>query len=665
MTQPRTMLELCADGRLAPPPATGGLYLHLSGTGNLDTDPHFAEVNGRPEMPQITPVSYGPGEFDLGLVLGFLDRTPPEALDLMAHVPLLSVDGKLDARALGARADELRLPVQVRTANLADGGPELPLAQHRLIPLDEQGRVTTLAGSVMVRVVPTDSRTAGVYDGVTADVADVWAGNWYLSGRIAFGPDGSVQLGRPAGLLNSWYGQLLAGFGRPLDDADVQAAGAERVVVAGYADLLRRLGPLPVDSQRLVELDRADGRTDVFLAHQGSDRVPEFLDLGAGTAAVFPADPRELRLTDLAGTMPLGDRLDALRLGVRAEPSWPLVLPKVAGHDGEVFVVGDDAPPAVLKTLAGKIGQPVVFLGRFGGDERANASRLTALGSLLEQLGWREAVPVVVTTVRLDAAKTEGLTALLDRYDVSLVHQVAGHAGGVAPTGGLVSFLGNPWTVRPAGRPPAGVEPPHRDTLTEDLLAYAAGKGRRPRFGPPPEPVATFLTTSLTEHAGRGIDPGAVRTLSPLVEQIATRDPFFAAHNAALQLTGLGHGDAVTAYLGDEAERGAKIFQPLLAVGGGTASERRHGVRELLPHLAALAGGEVDDLASHAILGALNDLLTGAVEADTIRHRIQRYKSYLPDTAKVPWVRRLGELQASLPEHRDQFEKLATAIMEC
>lgn len=197
---------------------------------------------------------------------------------------------------------------------------------------------------------------------------------------------------------------------------------------------------------------------------------------------------------------------------------------------------------------------------------------------------------------------------------------------------------------------------------------FAAGRRRRPAYGPPSTPVATYLTTPLTGGADAprlDLDAVAVRTLRPVVEQIAARDPSFAGHNAAVQLAALGHGDVVGSYLGGEADRGETIFQPLLS-GAGQAGDRQQEVQTLLPHVAALAGGQVQDHASQGILSALNDLLTGAADADTIEQRIWRYKDYLPQEGRVEWTRRLGTLKQQLPDERGaDIDNLVLAILHC
>lgn len=654
------LAELCGDRRTVPS-LTHGIHLHTGDTAALDDDPHLHEANTRPELPQIIPLSFGPGAQGSQLAEGFLRRHPPESLDLMGLVPLGTLDGQLDLAALAARADRHRLFVQVPVGQLARGGERVPLARHRVVPLDANGRTTTAGAAAMVRVVPAAGRSAGVYDTVDADTAALWADRPYLWGRIVFGPDG-VELGWPSGLVNHWYGPALARFGRPLTGADVDAAGTA-ADLAGYVDLLRRMESAPPDSQALVQADDA-----VFLAHRGRYGVA-VLDPGTGRAAAFPTDPGRLRYVPLPDTMSLDDRVDALS-GPRTEPSWPIVWPADTeqygpeGAAGQVVVLGpaDAEPAAVRDRLAVPVGQPVILLGADHAGAAPDAGRVGQLGTLLEQYGWRGQVPVVVTRagVRPGDPATAALHDVLDRYGASLVHQVSGRAT-AATSGGLVSFLGNPWTVREANAPADARRPPVEDALTPGLLRFAAGDRRRPAFGAPPEPVATFLTTPLT---GSGLRGAPVRTLAPLVRQIAARDPSFAGHDAAVRLVGLGHAEPVTSYLSGADGRADTLF-PLLDGAG------EQGIRTLLPLLSALAGGDVGDGASHAILGALGDLLAlpaGSADADTVRKRIWDYKNDLPDDGKVrvAWQRRLTALKAQLPEaYADDIDTVTLAVMTC
>ncbi|GAA4215755.1 hypothetical protein [Actinocatenispora rupis] len=671
------LAELCGDRRTVPA-LTNGVHLHTGDTTRLDDDPYLREVHNRPPLPQITPLSFGPGAQGSQLAEGFLRRHPVESLDLMALVPLRTLDGAMDLAALGDRADRHRLPAQVPVEQLGPDGADVPLAQHRVVPLDADGRTTTPDRAAMVRVVPRSSRAAGAYEGVGPEVAALWAARPYMWGHVVFGPD-AVNLGWPAGLATFWFGPAMSRFGRPLTRADVDAADGTGTDITGYVELLYRVESAPPGSQGLVEAD-----DHVFLAHRGDNGVA-FLDPGTGRAAAFPLDPDRLRLTPLPDTMSLDERFDALnlaRFGPRTEPSWPIVWPPTAERyqpenaAEPVVVLGpvDREPPTVRDRVAGAAaatGQPVILLGTDSAGAPPAGDRIDQLGSLLEQYGWRGRVPVVVTRAGVgpDAPTTAALHDVLDRYGASLVHQVTDRTTATG-SGGLVSFLGNPWTVREANAPADARRPPVADSITPDLLQFAAGDRRRPAYPAPPEPVATFLTTPLT-RPGLDLAHAPVRTLAPLVRQIAARDPSFAGHDAAVRLADLGHADTVTSYLNDVAGGGDTLFAPLLDAGGADAADRQQSIRTLLPHLSALAGGDVGDHASRAILAALDDILAlppGSADADAFRARIWAYKDYLPDDGKVRvgWQRRLTALKTQLPDEYDADVTMVTlAIMTC
>ncbi|MEV6598536.1 hypothetical protein AB0M36_16910 [Actinoplanes sp. NPDC051346] len=679
---------LCADSRIWVDP--DGILLH-TGDKKSVAEPEPPAAAKRPRMPRITPLTYEPGPLAGPLTEGFLERQPPVALDLMGHVPLPSQDAPLGAFALGAAADHLGIFVQVPKADLAPThpGPALPLAEHRLVPLDRSGQITTLHQASAVRVVPRSSRAAGAYGDVSAEVATLFLKQPYLlSGRIVFGPDG-VELGLPAGLVNQWHGGALTGFGRPLDNEDLQGAGPP-VALAGYVDLLHRMESSPPNSQGLVTVDRGAGQPpQVFLAHRGDYGV-SFLDPGSGKAAIFPEDPVQVRFSPLPDAMPLEVRLDQLtntRVGAKPEPSWQIRLPADtqfykpagSGSDLPIVVVGriDDEPSSVMDPLVAsvsKLGQPIVVLGADRSGAPPNAERVAKLGSLLEQYGWRGKVPLVVTRARLNPKDpaTIALHGVLDKYQAPLVHRAPAGAGAQSTGGGLSLRLDNPWTVRealtPDGTTQPGVKPPFAGNLTLQLLQFAAGKDRRPAHGAPTADVAHFLTTPLIKlGSGSTFGGEAVKALRPQVEQIVHRDPSFAGHNAALHLAAAGKADFVTSYLNNKDARLETIFQPLLTVGGETPASNQQAIQTLLPHLAALAGANgVQDYAGHGILGALNGLLTGTKDMDKIRDEIHHYKDYLPKEGRVHWIRQLGALKAQLPEEQASgIDQVGEAIMTC
>ncbi|WP_163571690.1 hypothetical protein [Fodinicola feengrottensis] len=417
MSPSQVMLELCADSRLAPPPETGGMYLHLNGAGKAEDDPHYGEANTRPPMPEIIPLSHGPGGLDKSLVMGYLDRTPAEALDRRAYVPLLSVQGRLDLPGLAALADDLRLPVQIRAAHLVPGGQPLGLAQDRVVPLDQHGRATSLDRAWMLRVVPAASRSAGVYGDVTAEIAEIWADRPYLSGRLVFGPNG-VELGLPPGLVDHSYGPVLAGFGRPLDSADTDAvrrAGSETVVVAGYAELLRLLES-PTSGRGIVEVDDEQGVTRIFIGDNGPQGAA-VMDPGTGQGVVLAQNRQQIRFTPYVGT--LVDLLHELRFGPQGQSSRPIVLPPHATVYGQptgtvtpgITVLGDGVPASFLDTLVplvAKVGQPIVVLGKFQADDKPRHELTTQLGSLFEQHLWAGKVPIVINRGMSETSELHG-----------------------------------------------------------------------------------------------------------------------------------------------------------------------------------------------------------------------------------------------------------------
>lgn len=690
MTLPGALLkELCADGRMVP--TTDGLLLNTGGRITSDDDPFLAEANGQPPTLDIAGLTHGPGALGEPLTGRFLDRMPPEAADQMVIKPLPSVDGAMDPYTLGDKADRAGLAVQIPIGQLAPGR-RLPEADDRMVPLDGNERTTTSDNATWVRVSPKNSRAVDAYDDVPADVAALWADQRYPSGQIVSGPDGT-RLALPGGLAKSFYGDAMTRFGRPLDGEDVaaaRAAGATTVPVRGYVELLRQTESMP-GSDALVEVDDAAGNTRTFMAHVKVDdaagTAPEnllhgaFLDPGAGDGAVFPVDRGELRLTKMAGVKSVDDRFDELtdaRLGPLAEPSWPMVWPKdvqvyrPVGGDVEIPVIGplDGEPLPMLDklaTAAKELGvQPVVLGAHYSGGPLAVGRASERLNSLLEQYGWRGKVPLTVTRAGLkpDEEDTTSLLGVLDDRDAYLAHQVPARAGGPSGTGGLTANLGYHWTIRAKDAEPDELPPPSGQ-LTKELLKVAATP-RRPKYDQPPEQVAKFLTTPLRGPGDHyDLHSPAVKELAPLLKPIAERDPAFAAHNAAVQLADLGHADFVTSYLGDEAGQLAAIFKPMRDVGGDTAIDRAEGIRTLLPHLAALPGGDVGDLATHGVLTALDKGLAGTATADQIRDEIWQYKDYLTKESKVDLVREISSLKENLPEDQGSVDEVIKAIFTC
>jgi hypothetical protein len=280
------------------------------------------------------------------------------------------------------------------------------------------------------------------------------------------------------------------------------------------------------------------------------------------------------------------------------------------------------------------------------------------LRSLLSQYGWRGKVPVVVTRARLNGdAASQALSKALDAFGASLVHQV--------PAG-----LDNAWTVRPAQ---GGAVSEKRQSAQIDLplLQFAAGENRRPVHAAPPAPVATFLTTPLREQVGSQALADLLghegKKLGPLVEQIATRDPMFAGHHAALRLAGMDQAEVVTAFAGDPVNGREALFKPLLSVSGESAAERAQGVQTLLPLLADLAGAHgITDHASYGVLMALNAKLAGTADDQEVRDMIWDRKDSLPDEVKAPLVRLVSGVKENGPEtDHPTYDKVIEYILTC
>ncbi|MGC4806707.1 hypothetical protein [Micromonospora sp. DT233] len=677
----RRMSELCADSRTVPL-RSGGMHLHLGPRDQIHADTVLVEVDGRPRIPQITPLSFVPEGVGHQLTSNFVGRQGPDALDRMMYVPPTSSLGRLpDPAELARWADTLGLPVQLSAAQVAPG-PTPPSGQHRVVPLDDAGRVTTHDRAHSIRVLPRTSLAAGAHANPVPEVAQLMAGRPYLSGRIVFGPDGA-ELGVPAGLVKSWFGDTLARVGRPLEQADVAAARSEGVAsivqVDGYVDLMRRVEGLPPESQALVTV--ADGvDSAVYLAHRDGAGV-SFLDPGSAGAATFPGDPTRIELTVLPDTMRLGDRLDVLdaaRYAAEPPATWPIRWPDEAAVTGggtrpdrEVVVVGTkESEKSLLDTAHAaidKLDQPVIVLGVDTNWASPSPERVAAVRTLLEQYGWRNKVPVVVTRGRADAE----LLTVLDSYGAPLVHKVRTSSPSPA-TGGLSVNFGpsSSWRVRqPGDATVSGAKPAVNPQLTPALLADAGGRHRIAKYDRPPEQVATFLSTPLAARVGDGRfaqDLQGVKALRPLVEQIARRDPSFTAHEATLQLAELGKGEAVVSYLNAGDKRGDAIFDPLVRADGDTAQARETTVRTLLPHLASLAGGGMKDFASQGILTAIAGQLDGSMTPDQVRDSVWQFKDHLPTEGRLDWVRRIGELQDRLPvEHRAGLEEIGTIILRC
>jgi hypothetical protein len=678
----KVMSELCADSRTVP--LIPGMHLNLDAKSGLGGAGHPQELAGLERMPSITSVIYPSDAAGTPLPTNFRNRLPLEALDKTGYLP--SDAGSLDVPGLVALSDRVGHMVQVPKGNLAPPPDELlPKLHDRLVPLNAEGFTTTWGQASWIRVQPTESPTVNSWSSVP-EVARIMqqalAGQTYLAGRIVPGPDG-YDIGLPSGFVNEWHREAATRFGRPLnldDIATARAGGAgSPSVLPGYVELMRRLEQSPPNSQALVRVDDAAGKSHVFLADHDGFNV-SILDLGPGDAAAkFPRDHGAVELTTLPGTMPLDDRIDSLRSAGQPQPTQlvrPLLLPaevqryQPADKTGLPIVVVGPVTAGSTSFLDGlarnapDVGQPIVVIGGIGRDGVVPGNRVDGLRTVLVQEGLHGQVPVVVIRAGLKAgaAGTTALHDILDEIGASLVHPV--------PSG-----LGSAWTLREAkgDTAPVGSGPGKRlfDELGLPLLQLAAGDNRRPKQAAPPAPVANFLTTPFPQQVGSKalqdlFGPG-VKKLAPLVQQIATREPMFAGNNAAFQLAAMDQADTVTTFAGDPRNGRETLFKPMLSVPGGTPAERQQGVQTLLPLLADLAGGYgMTDNASHGILTALNAKLQGTMDDHQIRDMIWDRKDHLPESVRPSFVRLISDVKKQVPDTDGaSYDQVAEWILTC
>ncbi|WP_432990697.1 hypothetical protein [Dactylosporangium sp. CA-233914] len=202
--------------------------------------------------------------------------------------------------------------------------------------------------------------------------------------------------------------------------------------------------------------------------------------------------------------------------------------------------------------------------------------------------------------------------------------------------------LGTEWTAR---RPGGGEGAPAEATLTADLIGAVGRLRRAPAFTPPGMPVAAFLSAPLRDPEAI---VAALRRDGPMlaeqhaqVAEVVGRVPSFAGHDAVLSLTRpLLHADAT----------GSEVLG------------------EMAPLLASLAGVRFDDNASHAILGAIGDLIEGRTTQDKAKSAIWEYRKELPNQGNIrpDWIRKISALTPLLSEHHQPvMEWIGVAIMTC
>lgn len=681
----------CGDGVV---PVPGGWQLH----GNPGPDA-VAEADNRPTMPGLTQFYPEQGMLGSSALSQFLERQPALALDRTV-VTLPAAAGGLNLFTLGQWADQLGLPVQARVADLrTEPWQTLPYAQHRVVDLHPDGQMAVPGTGATVRVVPQASRAPRPYADVPAEAVSMVAARPYPPGRVVF-TDGGIELGLPAGLVNNDAaigGHPLTDVIRDMDGVfqpeAFEVVGATSVqTLDGYVDLLHQMQSAEPGTHGLVVVDHPTGAgSEVYLGVREPNGV-WFLDLARLKPALFTKDPTAVRFAVLpGGSLPVTDRLSALDAAwlPRVDASLPLYLPPGAtglgtpesGH--AVVVIGPhrDEPASVLEAarrVAQEVDQPVIVLAVRRAGSAPEPDRVAALRTLLEVYGWRGRVPVVITR-----AQVGPLEEVLDEYRASVVYQTPGSNAAARPggaLGGLAALnLSNLWTVRPAGgtvrQAASGDRPAERrvsEVLSTPLVQAAAGRRRRPAFNPPSVPVASFLSVSLTNPAGIRTAyrdrQEHLRAKLPQVQQIIRRDPAFSGHHAVLSLAELGQFDSAMAYLeaGDDT-RADEIVKPLLSVARPDSEAGGQTIHTMLPHLAALAGGQVNDRASQAILHAIGDLIAGHETAAQVKADVWTHKDHLPQggVVRVAWIRSLNTLIRQMPQHGESLNSIAEAIVTC
>ncbi|WP_432990721.1 hypothetical protein [Dactylosporangium sp. CA-233914] len=693
----RPLAELCADGRTVFLPGGG---LALGATGVLAPhDPFAVQANAASMLfgSVATPVFADAALLTPPylLLLGLLDRQPLDALDLVQVVLPASPD-PLSLPGMGQLADTLGVPVAAFRAQLTPDeltpeelGRALPLAQHRVVHLDEAGQMTAAATGVTVRVMPQSSRAPKPWLGVPEEALASLAGKPYLPGRIVFSDKG-VELGLPAALVSYQYGSVLRkhGLGAKarswsggFDDAAFAAVGAKRVEdLGGYVELLYKMDQANSGKHALVAVDAPAGPS-VYLAVSGDARTVSVFDLANSAPALLPKDASRVRFALLPDVLTVEDRLDALGaawFGTQAPsvagtvPSWAAATQAevdlhswrdAAGTIRTIEVIGSvgnvpAAHLAVLAEAAEVIDEPIVILDTDRPGEQPSRERLALLrrrlevhgfpaGGDAESAGQVRTAPVVYTRTHVPpAAMKSELTEVLDTYGAALVYEAPGRsADGVGA--GLLN-LGTAWTARRPGGADGdatdGAAPPVEATLTVELIRAATNMRRAPAFTSPGVPVAAFLSSPLNDPeaivAALRRDGSALPDQHAQLAGVVERVPSFAGHHAVLSLT-----------------------KPLLQADATSSGS----LGRMAPLLAELAGVRFNDNASHAILGAIGDLIEDRTTHEEAKDAIWRYRRDLPQgNVRSDWIRKINALTPLLPEHhKGVMEWVAVAIMTC
>ncbi|WP_431728662.1 hypothetical protein [Verrucosispora sp. TAA-831] len=689
----RPMAELCADGRTVFLP--GGAMAVVTDEIPTADDPflQWAAAAARLSGPLATPLF--PQE-DSELLRRMLARQSAEDLDLTpVHWPESA--GPVNLPALAKWADDLRLPAQVlRTQLHGDGTTDepVPYGPHRVVDLDAEGRITAPGTGVTVRLAPMSHREPSPWADVPAEALEMLSGKPYLSGRIVFSADG-VEVGLPAALTNHRYRAALRAhglrFGGSGDDA-LAATGAERVdEPTGYVDLAYRMDQAGAGAHAVVVVDGPDGES-IHLAV--NDEARSLSLLGPDGSVLLPAtESGRIRLARYPGEpMSVEERLIQIAAAstgssaaVSIGPSWaettrnevtPYTWQAADGTGRVLEIIGPAAAVStphlgVLAEAAEYLDQPIIVLATERPGRKPSPEQVSLLNRRLfvhlgqsVLAGGHDPVPVVYTR----ASASPELTRLLDEYGAPLVYE----APGLSASGGGMPMLnlGSAWTVRRPGGNPAGdgrAAPPVEDALSVDLIEAATGLRRAPAFTPPTVPVVSFLSASLTDP--QAIVSGLDRAGPALPDQhsqlrdAVNRVPSLAGYHAVLSLTKPLLLDGPARPGGAAGTRGA-------AGAGGAAGAAGSAAQlgAMAPMLADLAGVSFDDRASHAILGAIGDLIEGNRSAEEVTTAIWEFKDDLPSTGGVRpnWIRKINALVPLVSEgHREPLAQIQTAIMTC
>lgn len=654
--------ELCADGRTVL--SLGGLLVGRNAV--QPDDPLAVQVHATPSTPGLTPVvPMGDAVLDWRRLIAFFDRQPPEALDRMVVTLPPGLIDRLTLVALAGRADQLGLPVEAAAADLVDGA-QPALARHRVLYLDALGHPATAETATSVRVLPISGRAGGAYatspDAVLAQAANLP----YPPAGLVF-RDSTARIGLPAPLVRAFYADVLDGITPPgplTGSAALEALGVTATAVAGYADLPAALGSLTAGAHALLVVDDVPY---LVTRHAGTGALA-VVDPATAGPAQLPLGPTAIGVAPLADDAGLAELIGLLGGQLAGAPpqSWTAatadevqLLREWTGRDGvrrSVEALGAPGPAdADLSRLIDQaIGadQSVIVLRPPGAADPLDATVLPALAKRIDRHGWDGLVPAVVNLARTDPAE---LFPVLDTFGVDLFLRDP-----TADTGGLFS-LGVPWTVRH----PGGTRGPASDEVTEEML-IAAGSARRAAYEPPSLPVASLLAQPLTSPAGLrqvfATHGAALRAGHAEVSAMVGRVPGYAAHEAMLNLAAQGRLDPTLDYLGTADRQHGAVLDPVLGLADADQ------VRDVLPHLAVLAGEGLADPVSRTIVSTIGDLMAGTTTQEAAVGAIHRLAGQLPRTdtgLRVRWTEKLSELSGQVPDQSANLAAVIRAVLTC